>query len=242
MEESISDLRDEQVEQRNRIIDSATRAQITPPPRQPSQHADLETLAARLARLEASRASASSSNTASGPTTPPTGTFTPGGPHTAIDPYTSNATILRVVADSHVPRSAIQIAIDAFVVAAGLPRGCYHLRGPNLSVFHSTHFDGTASEAAEKAKTILASLRQPDGTFRREYVSTPDGQDVAVAIYLDRSLADRARRAETRSTSDTMEAMGFKDIVADPRSGLIYTGWTPLASIAFDPDVRRATT
>lgn len=129
MEESISDLRDEQVEQRSRIanlearIESAAHAQTTPPPGQPSQHAELETLAARLTRLEAPRTSASSSNTPSGPTTPPTGTFTPGGPRTGLDPYTSNAAILRAVADSHVPRSAIQIAIDALIVAAGLPRG-----------------------------------------------------------------------------------------------------------------------
>lgn len=51
-----------------------------------------------------------------------------------------------------------------------------------------------------------------------------------------------ARRAETRSTGEIVEQVGMVDLTCRPRDGLVSLGWFPLATIAYDPDIRRATT
>lgn len=247
IQESTEDLRDSRNEQGKRIeaLEAHVKGQATPspPPGQPETHSELvESLAERLRRLESERIENRRSNTPSGPTTPETGTFTPaptGGP---AEPYTYSSTTLRAVASSTVPREAMRTAVEAFVAAAGLPRDCYSMRGLSISMYHTIKFEGTQSTAAGNAKTLLDSIKMGGGQYRHETIPAPDGSHIQVSVYPDRSLADRARHAETRSAADIFLDIGLEDAVAAPRDGLISLGWAVLANIRYDTAERRAVT
>lgn len=185
------------------------------------------------------------SATPSGPTTPAAGYATPttnAGATPNTDPFATNAKVLRVVASAHIPREAAETAVEELVLFAGLCRDDLHLRGPHLGVSHAVHFSGDDVSAATKAAKVLDAMRKPCGGFRSTKVADPQGFPIDVSLYADRSLADRARRAETKSTATLLEAAGFEGLSVRPRDGLIALGWFAIAAISCDPDLRRAVT
>lgn len=247
LQESIEDLRDSRHEQNKRIeaLEAHIKERTTPspPPGQADAHAELvESLAERLRRLESERSENRRGNTPSGPTTPETGSFAPAPPGGPPDPFAYSSNTLRAVASTTVPREAMRTAIEAFVAEAGLPRDCYSIRGPSISMYHTIKFEGTESAAAGNAKALLDSIKMGGGRYRRETIPAPDGSDIQVSIFPDRSLADRARRAETHSAADIFFDMGLQDAVAAPRDGLISYRWAVLANIRYDTTERRAIT
>lgn len=90
------------------------------------------------------------------------------------------------------------------------------------------HLIGDSITAANRARTILDSLRLPNGEYHHEQIPSPDGGSIQINAYADRCLADRARQAETHSAAFVIFAAGIHDADVAPRDGTISRGWTPL--------------
>lgn len=106
-------------------------------------------------------------------------------------------------------------------------------------MYHAINLEGAEATAASNAKTLLESIKLGGGQYRQETISAPDGANIRVSVYPDRSLADRARRAETRNAADVFLDMGLQDAVAAPHHELISLGWAVLANIRYDTEARR---
>lgn len=147
---------------------------------------------------------------------------------------------MRAVASAHVPRDAIAVAIESLMLHSGIDKDEHTIRGPTLTTSHAIHLAGDPTAAADEAKKALATIRSPDGSYRHEIVADPEDRQVTMSLFPDRRLAGRARRAETKSTASEMEAFGISGLTVVPRDGTISNGWSVLASVSFDVDMRRA--
>lgn len=115
--------------------------------------------------------------TASGPTSPAGGSFTPplgGRPSRATqDPYAANAHILRAVATAHVPRDAAATAVESLLLLANIQKNDCTMRGPHLGVSFTVHFEGTDAESAAMATQALAAMRRDDRSYRSGSIADP---------------------------------------------------------------------
>lgn len=108
-------------------------------------------------------------------------------------------------------------------------------------MYHTIKSEGPEHAAAGNAKTLVDSITFGGVHYRHESIPSPGESGIHMSIYPDRSLADRARRAEIRSAA-VLTDMGLQCAVVAPRAGLISLGWVVLANVHYDTEARRAVT
>lgn len=135
-------------------------------------------------RLERERRTPSSHRTPSGPRTPADNVFAPPMHWRTHSPRT----VLRAVASAHLPREEMHLGVEGFAMHAGLPPGCFTIRGPAPSTLRAT------PALPRAALALLDCIRLGDGK-----IPNPDGGAVQVSLFPSRLLADMARRIETHS-------------------------------------------
>lgn len=140
-----------------------------PTPKPAQEDAAMAEVLRRLELLESTKPTpASSTGTASGPTTPPGDAFTGRAGPPQRDLYSYDRRIIRIYSDVRVPREVVLPELQRLAKQAGVPTTAYNPEGPPLSTMHTAVLTGHETKAADIVTRILRTLREDDGTYRAE--------------------------------------------------------------------------
>lgn len=128
---------------------------------------------------------------------------------------------------------------------AGVRETDIELAGPRTDARLSRRFvvrcSGNHDAATARAKSIVAAMRLPDGSYHQLQVTSPTGSSQPLYVSLDESPANIARKRVTKRAARALESAGApRDLTIAPRDGLVAREWTAWVEVRYDSATKTA--
>ena len=142
-----------------------------------------------------------------------------------------NPTVVKANAKVHLSKEAVTAAFATLVEKVSLPADCFKVNGSPVGQYFTFQFLGAPNLARDRARKVLQSLRQEDGSWDRFLVKNPEGSLVQVFLGPDKSPKQVKTEILSKKLAAIIEAKGFNEVHANRRQGQVCVSWRPLCMV-----------
>lgn len=154
------------------------------------------------------------------------------------DPFAYDPTVLRANVPGVASAAAVWTAFRQAVREAKCRPEDFEMLGSSdegrLAKRFTFQSKGPRDAAAQRAKTVVQSLRLPGGQFKQLSIKSPDGGDVPLYLSLDTAVAHLIRKRATKRVAEALKRVGAPaGLYVAARDGIVANAWVTWAEIKF---------